>query len=110
MRPPVPRTLFLDASIGSYPWCGGHSGNATSPHPYEHGRLARDETPISSICRSKNIKLLMNFIIIYFTLPILYIEGGSVLLKSRDGGISLNISIKKKYTHNLNDNKQRELY
>ena len=56
----------------------------------------------------------MNFIIIiiiiYFTLPILYIEGGSVLLKSRDGGISLNISIKKKYTHNLNDNKQRELY
>lgn len=45
MRPHVPRTLLLDASIGSYPWCGGHSGNATFLLPYDHGRLARDETP-----------------------------------------------------------------
>ena len=36
---------FSDVSIGSYPWCGGHSGNATSLLPYDHGRLAHDETP-----------------------------------------------------------------
>jgi len=46
MRPPVPRTFyFSELSIGSYPWCGGHNGNATSLLPYDHGRLALDETP-----------------------------------------------------------------
>ena len=46
MRPLVPRTFyFSELSIGSYPWSGGHNGNSTSLLPYDHGRLALDETP-----------------------------------------------------------------
>ena len=40
--------IFSDVPLGSYPWCGGHSGNATSLLPYDHGRLALDETPYPS--------------------------------------------------------------
>jgi len=53
MRPPIPRTfIFSDVPIGSYPWCGGHSGNATSLFPYDHDRLALDETPYPSFDKS----------------------------------------------------------
>ena len=79
MRPPIPRTLFLYASIGSYPWCGGHSGNATSLLSYDHGKLAHDETPYPPFVEN-NHKIVSE-----------YIEGGSVLIKSRDGRRSLNI-------------------
>ena len=72
MRSPVPRILFLDASIGSYPWCGGYSGSATSPHPYEHGRLARDETPYPPSVDQK-VKLLVNFIIYIYIFIYLFI-------------------------------------
>ena len=75
---------FSDVSIGSYPWCGGHSGNATSLLPYDHGRLAHDETPYSFL-----------FYFLLYSTSYLYIEDGSTLLKSRDGGRSLNISIEE---------------
>jgi len=45
----------------------------------------------------KIIKLLVNIIIIIIIIPILYIEGGSSLLKSRDGGRSLTYQYKNIY-------------
>ena len=78
--------------------------------PYDHGRLALDETPYPPSTKS----LLMKYIFFFFyfthnTFPQLIIRDGSTLLKSRDGGRSLNISIEKNMPLLLLHKNQRKL-
>ena len=59
--------------------------------PYDHGGMALDETPYPAFDNSKH----SSFFFFYKILSYLYTKGGSALLKSRNGGRSLNISIEK---------------
>ena len=62
--------------------------------PYDHGRLALDETPYLAFDKSSKHHFLLLFFF-HRVLSYLYTKGGSTLLKSRNGGRSLNISIEK---------------
>ena len=64
--------------------------------PYDHGRLALNETPYPAFDNLLKHHFLLPFFFFFDkVLSRLYTKGGSTLLKSRNGGRSLNISIEK---------------
>ncbi len=95
MRLSIPRVVYLIYLLDHIPGVVAIVGMPLHFLPHDHGRLALNETPYPAFDNllKHHFSLPFFFLLFYKVLPYLYTKGGSTLLKSRNGGRSLNISI-----------------
>ena len=115
MRPPVPRTfIVLMCLLDHFPGVVAIMGMPLHCFLMNMVGWLLMRPPILHLSNhrivSDQIDIFFSFLFLLYSTSYLYIEDGSSLLKSRDGGRSLNISIEKIIPLFLfNNNNQREL-